>query len=47
MLKVMNNQPAESKKRRYSLRRGASGIGVIEVLISTLVLMICSLALSE
>lgn len=45
MLKVMNNQPADSKKRRYSLRRGASGIGVIEVLISTLVLMICSLGI--
>jgi hypothetical protein len=45
MLKVMNNQPADSKKRRYSLRRGASGIGVIEVLIATLVLMICSLGI--
>jgi len=45
MLKVMNNQPADSKKRRYSLRRGSSGIGVIEVLIATLVLMICSLGI--
>jgi len=45
MLKVMNNQPEESKKRRYSLRRGSSGIGVIEVLVATLVLMICSLGI--
>jgi len=45
MLKVMNNQPAISKKGRYSLRRGSAGIGVIEVLVATLVLMICSLGI--
>ena len=45
MLKANHNQPAVSRKRRYSLRRGSSGIGVIEVLIATLVLMICSLGI--
>jgi len=45
MLKANHNQPAVSRKRRYSLRRGSSGIGVIEVLMATLVLMICSLGI--
>src|SRR5678815_5885792 len=45
MLKVIYNQPAGSKKHRYSLRPGSAGIGVIEVLVATLVLMICSLGI--
>ena len=45
MLKVIHNQPAGSKKHRYSLRPGSAGIGVIEVLVATLVLMICSLGI--
>ena len=45
MPKAINIQRTETKDRRRSLRSGQSGISVIEVLVATLVLMICSLGI--
>jgi hypothetical protein len=45
MPKVINIKSTETKDRRRMLRISQSGISVIEVLVATLVLMICSLGI--